>query len=127
MVLQCYFSTDFDIETHFGLAKLSTSISPNIVQFQMESIFKMASLHLSIRTSEPCVFVISKLSIFKIWILTEDYIWINDTFGFFDSLSISSEIELGLGPSRSKISFIIFHSFLRILPIPLKLRVDIFW
>jgi hypothetical protein len=36
--------------------------------------------------------------IIKYWIHMKDYIRMNDTFGFSDSLSISSEIELGLGP-----------------------------
>jgi hypothetical protein len=55
----------------------------------MESIFKMVILHLSI-----------KPTIFKFWILIENYIRINETFEFFDSLCIRSEIELGLGPSQ---------------------------
>jgi hypothetical protein len=38
-------------------------------------IFKMAILRLSIRLSEP--------TIFKFWILIEDYIRINDTSEFF--------------------------------------------
>jgi hypothetical protein len=69
----------------------------------MESIFKMAILHLSIRPSESYIFAIFKPTIFKFWILLEDYIRINDTFGFFDSSPISSKIELGLGPSQIKI------------------------
>jgi hypothetical protein len=51
----------------------------------------------------PCIIVIFQPTIFKFWILIEDYIRINDTFGFLDSLSISSEIELGLEPSQNKI------------------------
>jgi hypothetical protein len=39
-------------------------------------------------------------------------------------LSISSEIELGLGPSQIKFFLIIYHPFLGIFPIPLKFRVD---
>jgi hypothetical protein len=57
----------------------------------------MAILRLSIRPSEPSIF---EPTIFKFWILIEDYMRINDTFGFFNSFSISSEIELGLGPSQ---------------------------
>jgi hypothetical protein len=68
----------------------------------MESIFKMAILNLSIRPSELCIFAIFEPTI---WILIEDYIRINDTFGFFDSLSISSEIELGLGPTQIEVFF----------------------
>jgi hypothetical protein len=63
----------------------------------------MTLLHLSIRPSEPYIFAIFRPTIFKFWILIEDHIKINDTFRFFDSLSISSEIELGLGPSQIKI------------------------
>jgi hypothetical protein len=65
----------------------------------------MAILKLSIRPSDPFIFVIFKPTIFKFWVLIEDYIRINDTLGFFDSLSISSEIELGLGTSQIKIFF----------------------
>jgi hypothetical protein len=65
----------------------------------------MAILRLPIRPSEPCIFAIFKPKIFKFWILVEDYIKINDTLGFFDSLSISSEIELGLQPSQIMIVF----------------------
>jgi hypothetical protein len=54
----------------------------------------MAILKLSIRPSDPFIFVIFKPTIFKFWVLIEDYIRINDILGFFDSLSISSEIEL---------------------------------
>jgi hypothetical protein len=124
--LHSHVSTDFNKETHVGLAKLSTSISlrPRIFQFKMESIFKMALLRLSICPSEPFIFPIFKSTIFKFWFLIEDYIkFDNDTFGFFDSLSIISEIELGLRPYQI-IFLIIFHHFLWIFPIPLKLRVD---
>jgi hypothetical protein len=86
----------------------------------MESIFKMAIL--LIRHSEPCIFAIIKPTIFKFEIIIEDYKRINDTFGFLDSWSISSEVKLGLGPSQIKIFCI--HNFLRIFPIPLKFRVD---
>jgi hypothetical protein len=65
----------------------------------------MAILQLSIRPSEHFIFVIFEPKIFKFWILIEDCIRINDTLKFFDSLSISSEIELGLGPSQIKIFF----------------------
>jgi hypothetical protein len=63
----------------------------------------MAILHLSIRTSQPCILFIFKSKIFKFSILLEDYIRINEPFGFFDTLPKSSEIELGLGPSQIKI------------------------
>jgi hypothetical protein len=63
----------------------------------------MAILHLSIRLSEPCIFAIFKPTTLKFWILIEDYIRITDSFGSSDSLSISSEIELGLGPFQIKI------------------------
>jgi hypothetical protein len=66
----------------------------------MEAKFKMAILRLSIRQPEPGIFAIFKLAIFKFWILIEDYIRINDTFGFFDLLCMNFEIELGLGPSQ---------------------------
>jgi hypothetical protein len=61
----------------------------------------------------------------QFWILIADYIKINDTFGFFDSSSKSSEIELGLGPSQIMIFHIVFHHFLRILPIAVRFRVDV--
>jgi hypothetical protein len=60
----------------------------------------MAILRLSIRLSESCIFAIFRPKIFKFWIPIENYMRINDTLGFFDSFSISSEIELGLGPSQ---------------------------
>jgi hypothetical protein len=76
----------------------------------MESIFKMAIWHLSVRPSECCIFAIFKPTIIKFWILMEDYVRIINIW-FFDSWSISSEIELGLGPSQINICFIIFHTF----------------
>jgi hypothetical protein len=84
---------------HFGLAKLSTSIflRLRIIRFKMESIFKMAILHLSILPSEPCDLAIFKPTIFKFLLLFKDYIRINDTFRFFDSFSISSD-RGGSGP-----------------------------
>jgi hypothetical protein len=60
----------------------------------------MAILRLTVRPSEPCFF---RPTIFNFWILIEDYIRINDTFGFFDILPRRSVIELGLGPSQIKI------------------------
>jgi hypothetical protein len=87
----------------------------------------MAILHLSIRPSEHCIVAICRSKILKFWILLKGYIKINDKFGFFDSLSISSEMDFGLGPSKhskAKIFFIIFHHFSRISPISLKFRVD---
>jgi hypothetical protein len=62
----------------------------------MESIF-----NLSVRLS----LLFSPFSDLQPWILIEDYIRINDTFGFYDSSSIRSEIELGLEPSQIKILF----------------------
>jgi hypothetical protein len=79
----------------------------------------MAILPLFIRPCDPCIFATFKSTIFKFWILLEYYIKINETFAF-DSLSISSEIELGLGPYEIKIFFIILHHFLRIFPISLR-------
>jgi hypothetical protein len=38
-------------------------------------------------------------------------------------MSISSEIKLGLGPPQIKTFLIIFHHFLSICPIPLKLEL----
>jgi hypothetical protein len=67
----------------------------------MESIFKMAILCFPVSPSEPCIFVIFKLKNSKFRILIEKYITTNDTFGFFDKLSISSGIVLKLGPSRN--------------------------
>jgi hypothetical protein len=40
----------------------------------------------------------------------ENYITTNDTFGFFDKISIISGIELELGPSRIKGFFFIISS-----------------
>jgi hypothetical protein len=80
----------------------------------------MSILHLFIRPSEPCIFAIFKPAIFKFWILIEDYIKINEINVFFDSLSISSDIELRLGDSQIKM----FYHFLRIFPITIKFRVD---
>jgi hypothetical protein len=42
-------------------------------------------------TDISCIFAILEATIFKFWILIEDYIRINGTLGFFDSLSISSK------------------------------------
>jgi hypothetical protein len=80
----------------------------------------MAILHLSIRLSERCSFAIFRPTIFKFGILIEDYVRINEMIGYFDSLSISSDIELGLRPSQ----IIILHHFLRIFSIPFKFRND---
>jgi hypothetical protein len=54
----------------------------------------------------------------------EYYIRINGVFGFFDSSSMSSEIEFGLGPFQIKIFFLIFYHFLRIFPFLLKFKID---
>jgi hypothetical protein len=62
----------------------------------------MAILRFPISLSEPCIFVIFKPINFKFWILIKNYITTNYTFGFFDKLSISSGIEVELGPSRIK-------------------------
>jgi hypothetical protein len=59
----------------------------------MESIFKKAILRFPISPSEPCIFAIFKPLNFN-WILIENYIKTNDTFGFFDKLSISYGIDL---------------------------------
>jgi hypothetical protein len=55
-----------------------------------------------LRSSEPCIFAIFNPTILKFWILIGEYLKTNETFRFFDTLSISSEIELGLGPSQIK-------------------------
>jgi hypothetical protein len=65
----------------------------------------MAILRFPISPSELCIFAIFKPENFKFWILIENYITTNDTSGFFDKLSISSGIELELGPSRIKCFF----------------------
>jgi hypothetical protein len=90
----------------------------------MESMFKMAILRLSIRLSEPCIFAIFRPTLFKFWIIIEEYIRFNETFGFFDLLSISSETEFRLGPSQIRIFKIVFHHLLRIFPIAVKFKVD---
>jgi hypothetical protein len=79
-----------------------------LIEFKIESTFKMTILHLSIHPSEPYIFAIFKPKIFKFWILIEDYMRINETLEFFDLLSLSSVIELGLGPSQINIFFIIY-------------------
>jgi hypothetical protein len=91
---------------NFGFPKLTTSIFLRLktIQFKMESIFKMAILRLSIRLSELCIFAVFRPTIFNFWILIEDYTRIIVTFEFSDFLSISSEIEVELGPSQIKIS-----------------------
>jgi hypothetical protein len=73
-VLHNHVSPDFNIKTHFGHAKLSTSIflRLKIIQIKVESIFKMGILRLSFRPSEPCIFANFKPTIFKFWILIED-------------------------------------------------------
>jgi hypothetical protein len=77
----------------------------------MKLIFKMAFSRLFIRLSERYIFAISKPTIFKFQILIEDYIRIHETFGFFNSLPISSEIELGFGASQIKFFLLYFISF----------------
>jgi hypothetical protein len=68
----------------------------------------MAILRLSIRPSELCIFGIFKPTIFKFWILIKECIQINETFGYFDLLSKTSEFEFGLGPSQIKILYFLF-------------------
>jgi hypothetical protein len=58
-----------------------------------------------------CDFAIFKPKNFKFWILIENYITTNETSGFCDKMSISSGIELELGPYRIKGFFIIFFFF----------------
>jgi hypothetical protein len=65
----------------------------------------MAILRFFISPSEPCTFAIFKPTNLKFWILMKNYITTNDTSGFFDKLSNSSEIELRLGPFRIKVFF----------------------
>jgi hypothetical protein len=59
----------------------------------------MAILRLSIHPREPYIF---RPTIYPFLILIEDYVKIDDTFEFFDSLSKISGIELGLGPFQIK-------------------------
>jgi hypothetical protein len=66
----------------------------------------MAILHLSIRPFEICIFAIFKLTVFKFFIIKEDFVRTNDTFGVFNYCLLSSDIELGLGPCRITIFFI---------------------
>jgi hypothetical protein len=75
--------------------------------FKMESIFKMAILRFPISPCEPCTFANFKLKNSKFKILIENYIIPNGTSEFFDKLSISSEIELELGPSLIKCFFFV--------------------
>jgi hypothetical protein len=58
-----------------------------------------------------CDFAIFEPKNLKFWILIENYITTNYTSGFFVKLTISSGIELELGPSRIKGFFIIFFFF----------------
>jgi hypothetical protein len=57
----------------------------------MESIFKMAILHLSTHLFQHCIYAIFKSTIFKF-----GYIRINESAQFFDPLSGTPDIELGL-------------------------------
>jgi hypothetical protein len=108
-VLLNHFSADFNIETHFGLGNLGTSVFLRfkIIQFKIESIFKMATSQLTIHRLN---LVFSPISNLQSSIHIENFMRINDTFWFFDSLSISSEIELGL-PSQIKIFLIVSSLF----------------
>jgi hypothetical protein len=86
----------------------------------MDSIFKMAILRSSIRLS----LVFSPFLDLQSSNLLKDYVRINDTFGFFDLLSMSSETELRLGPPcQIEILLIIFHHFLRIFRSLLSLQL----
>jgi hypothetical protein len=76
--------------------------------YKMESIFKMVILRLSTRPFEPCIFAILKPTIFKFWILIEDYI---RTKRAAVPLSRSFEIERGLGPSEIKVFSLYFITF----------------
>jgi hypothetical protein len=76
----------------------------------MESIFKMTILRFPFSPSEPYIFDIFKPINLKFGILMKNYIKTNETFGFFDKLSISYGIELELGPSRIKGFFFIFSA-----------------
>jgi hypothetical protein len=73
--------------------------------------------------TEPCIIAIFKSTIFKFWVVTENYIRIHETFEFGDSLSTSSEIKLVLEPSQIKFFFFFFHRFLRIFRISLSLEL----
>jgi hypothetical protein len=72
----------------------------------------MAILRFPISPSEHCIFAIFKPINFKFWVLIENYITTNVTSRFFDKFSISSVIELELGPSVLRVFFIIFHHIL---------------
>jgi hypothetical protein len=71
----------------------------------------MAILHFPISLS-LVFFAIFKPTNFKFRILIENYITTYDTSGFFVKMSISSGIELELGPSCIKFLLITFHHFL---------------
>jgi hypothetical protein len=51
------------------------------------------------------------LTIFKFWILREDYLSTSSTAGFFDPKPRSSGIELRLGPSQIKVFPLYFINF----------------
>jgi hypothetical protein len=86
-----------------------------------ESIFIEKKLHwihssslsfqLTAYLSVPYIFDTFQPTIFKFWILTEDYQRTNSEAKFLDPLSRSSEIKLGLELSHF---WIIFHTFLMI-------------
>jgi hypothetical protein len=71
----------------------------------------MAILRFPVSPPEPCIVAIFKPTNFKFKILIKNYITKNNTSGFFDKLSISSGIEVELGPSRIKGFFYCVFSF----------------
>jgi hypothetical protein len=85
----------------------------------------MAILRFSISPPEHCIFAIFKPINFKSWVLICNYITTNDTSGFFDKLSISSVIELELGPSRIKGFFYYISSHFISLHLDIEFRVNL--
>jgi ABC-type microcin C transport system permease subunit YejB len=85
----------------------------------------MAILRFPISPSEHCIFAIFKPINFKFWVLICNYITTNDTSGFFDKLSISSVIELELGPSRIKGFFYYISLHFISLHLDIEFRVNL--
>jgi hypothetical protein len=82
---------------------MSTYLTLSLRWHILEHIFQkkialLNSLTLSVRPSVPC-----QPTIFKFWILREDYRYTRRTAGFFDPKPRSSGIELRLRPSQIKV------------------------
>jgi hypothetical protein len=69
------------------------------------------SVRPSVRPYVPYFFAIFQPTIFKFWILREDYLSTRSTAGFFDPKPRSSGIELRLGPSQIKVFSLYFINF----------------